>query len=85
MADEASRLLDQAAVDALRGIGAAGDLREKFRWGQAIIGVQGAAPGTALEAMDWMRPVTLAVGEGATEPDLATAFATITFSSASAP
>jgi hypothetical protein len=56
-----------------------GDLQDRFRWGQAIIGVQDAPPGTALEAMDWMRPVTLAVGEGATEPDLATAFATITF------
>jgi hypothetical protein len=78
-ADEASRLLGQAAVDALHGIGAMGDLQDRFRWGQAIIGVQDAPPGTALEAMDWMRPVTLAVGEGATEPDLATAFATITF------
>ena len=85
VADEASRLLDQAAVDALRGIGATGDLREKFRWGQAIIGVQGAAPGTALEAMGWMRPVTLVAGEGATEPDLAMALATITFRAASAP
>jgi hypothetical protein len=85
VADEASRLLDQAAVDALRGIGATGDLRERFRWGQAIIGVQGAAPGTALEAMDWMRPVTLVAGEGATEPDLAMAFAIITFHTSSAP
>ena len=67
-ADEASRLLGQEAVEALRGIGAEGDLREKFRWGHAIIGVQGAAPGTALEAMDWMRPVSVVVGEGATEP-----------------
>jgi hypothetical protein len=78
-ADEASRLLDQAAVDALRGIGATGDLRDRFRWGHAIIGVQGAAPGTALEAIDWIRPVALVVGEGATEPELAAAFSAITF------
>ena len=81
VADEASRLLDQAAVDALRGIGATGDLRGRFRWGQAIIGVRGAAPGTALETMDWMRPVALIVGEGATEPHLAAAFGSITLES----
>jgi hypothetical protein len=80
-ADEASRLLDQGAAEALRGIGAEGDLRGNFRWGQAIVGVQGAPAGSALEAMDWMRPVSLVVGEGATEPDLAAAFASITFRS----
>ena len=78
-ADEASRLLGQEAVTALRGIGVTGDLRGKFRWGQAIIGIQGALPGAAAEASDWMRPVTLIVGEGATEPRIAAAFATITF------
>jgi hypothetical protein len=77
--DEASRLLGEGAVEALRGIGAAGDLRDKFRWGHAIIGVQGATPGAALEAMDWMRPVAVVAGEGATEPGLAAAFAEITF------
>lgn len=79
VADEASRLLGEEAVDALRRIGATEDLRGKFRWGQAIIGVQGAAPGAAVEAADWMRPVTLVVGEGATEPQLAAAFAWIRF------
>jgi hypothetical protein len=82
-ADEASRLLSQEAVEALRGIGAAGDLLDRFRWGHAVIGVQGAPPGTALEAMDWMRPVVVTAGEGATEPFLAAAFETITFSAAS--
>jgi hypothetical protein len=77
-ADEASRLLGQEAVDALHGIGATGDLRDRFRWGHAIIGVQGASPGTAMEAIDWMRPVSLVAGEGATEPHLSAAFGTIT-------
>ncbi|MFN2185457.1 MAG: interleukin-like EMT inducer domain-containing protein, partial [Anaerolineae bacterium] len=78
--DEASRLLDEDAVAALRAIGAQGDLRDRFRWGQAIIGVQGAGSGTALEAVDWMRPVAVVVGEGATEPHLAAAFSEIHFS-----
>jgi hypothetical protein len=84
-ADEASRLLGPDAVEALRGIGATGDLRDRYRWGHAIIGVKGAEPGTALEAMDWMRPVTLVVGEGATEPSLAVGFSEITFASLSDP
>jgi hypothetical protein len=78
-ADEASRLLGQDAVDALRGIGTEGDLRDKFRWGHAVIGVQGASPGTATEMSGWMQPVTLVIGEGATETNLAAAFASIAF------
>lgn len=78
-ADEASRLLGQEAVDALWGIGATGDLRDSFRWGHAIIGVQGTSPGLASEAVDWMRPLALVAGEGATEPSLAAAFGIITF------
>jgi hypothetical protein len=84
-ADEASRLLGEEAVTALQGIGATGDLRGKARWGHAIIGVQGAPPGTALEAMDWMRPAVVVAGEGATEPRLAAAFANIVFSAAAEP
>jgi hypothetical protein len=79
VADEASRLLDEDAVVALQGIGATGDLRSRFRWGHAIIGVRGAAPGTALEAFDWMIPVSVVAGEGATEPHLAAAFGAIEF------
>ena len=80
-ADEASRLLDESAVRALYGIGASGDLRDKWRWSHAIAGVQGAPPGSAQEALDWMRPVSVVIGEGATEPHLAAAFAAITFTS----
>jgi len=77
--DEASRLLGEDAMEALQNIGAQGDMRDRFRWGHAIIGVQGATAGTALEAMDWMRPVAVVAGEGATEPSLAVAFAKISF------
>ncbi len=77
--DEASRLLGEDAVEALLRIGAQGDLRGRFRWGHAIIGVQGAPSGTALEAMDWMRPVAVVAGDGATGQDLASAFGEIRF------
>lgn len=79
-ADDASRLLGPEAVEAMQTIGATGDLRSKFRWGHAIIGERGAAPGTALEAMGWIRPVSLSLGTGATEPHLAAAFGPIKFS-----
>jgi hypothetical protein len=82
-ADEASRLLGQEAVDALQRIGATHNLLGKPRWGHAIVGVQGAAPGTALEVMDWMRPAVVVVGEGATEPGLAAAFSEFAFTSVS--
>jgi len=78
-ADEASRLLGAEALEALGRIGADEDLRDRFRWGHAIIGVQGAAAGTALEATGWMRPVAVSAGEGATEPELAAAFAGVSF------
>lgn len=78
-ADEASRLLGADAVEALRGLGAAGDLRDRFRWGHAFIGVQGAAPGSALEALDWKRPVRVVAGEGVTEPHVAAAFGPLSF------
>ncbi len=84
-ADEASRLLGQDAVDALLRIGAAGDLRQHFRWGHAIIGVQGAPPGSALEAMDELRPVSLVVGEGATDSSLAAGMALVRFETVAGP
>ena len=60
--DEASMNLGQDAVDALRSLGLAGDLRGHFRWGHAFIGRVGAAPGTALEAMDGVRPAQVSLG-----------------------
>jgi hypothetical protein len=60
-------------VAALRDIGAAGDLRGHFRWGHAIIGVAGAAPGQALEAMGALQPVGAAVGGAWRSPQVAAA------------
>jgi hypothetical protein len=77
--DEASRLLGEDAVQALRTIGAEGDLRGKFRWGQAIIGVKGAQPGQAMESLAALRPAVMYVGEGTTEPHLAVAFSLVRF------
>ena len=78
-ADEASMNLGEDAVVALRSIGATGDLRGKFRWSQSIIGVKGAAPGSALEAMDGLRPAGVASGPALTEPGVAAAVEWIRF------
>ena len=74
--------LGEEAVAALRSIGATGDLRGKFRWSHAIIGVKGAAPGSALEALDGLRPVSVAVGPAVTEPFVAAGVAWIRFEEA---
>jgi hypothetical protein len=80
-ADEASMNLGEEAVTALRSIGAAGDLRERFRWSHAVIGVKGTEPGSALEALDGLRPVSVAVGPPVTEPSVAAAVEWIRFKS----
>ena len=59
--DEASALLTQEAVDALRSLGVDGDLRGRFRESHAFVGAKGAAPGTALEELG-PRPVEILVG-----------------------
>jgi hypothetical protein len=59
--DEASALLTQEAVDALRVLGVGGDLRGRFRESHAFVGVKGATPGAALEALG-PRPVEVLVG-----------------------
>ncbi len=69
--DEASRFLTEDAVSALRTIGAAQNLRGKFRWSHAIIGVRGAASGTALEFASETLPAQAVAGVGAMEPNVA--------------
>jgi hypothetical protein len=82
VADEASMSLGEEAVAALRSVGATGDLRGKFRWSHAFIGVKGATPGSALEALDGLRPVTVAAGPALTEPRVAVAIEWLRFKSA---
>jgi hypothetical protein len=77
--DEASLHLTENAVEALRTIGAREDLRDMFRWEHAIIGVKGAKPGQALEATGLLRPVSVWVGQGFTEPATAAAMAEVEF------
>lgn len=69
--DEASRNLTQDAVDALRSIGAKEDLRGKFRWSHAVIGIKGAA--SALERANEIAPAQVVQGVGAMEPNVAAA------------
>lgn len=71
--DEASRYLTEDAVAALRSIGASVDLRNKWRWSHAVIGVKGAPPGTAIEMAGETLPAQVVVGAGAMEPNVAVA------------
>jgi hypothetical protein len=75
VADEGSMRLGEEGVAALRSLGAEGDLRGKFRWSHAVLGVKGGAPGTAIEAMDGLRPVTLALGPPVSAPSVAAGMA----------
>ncbi|MBN1219015.1 MAG: hypothetical protein JXM69_08805 [Anaerolineae bacterium] len=76
-ADEASANLSEDAVQALQSIGAAGDLRGCFRCSHAIIGQPGQVRGTAIEALDALRPVGVTTGLGLTEPTIAAQIAWI--------
>lgn len=60
--DEVSLHLTEAATNALARLGVAGDLRGRFRWSHAFVGVQGAAPGSALEVLSQVRPAELWLG-----------------------
>lgn len=62
VADEASYNLEESAVAALQRVGVAGDLRDKFRWSHAFVGVAGAASATAVEAMSLLTPASVSVG-----------------------
>lgn len=47
--DEGCNILQPETVDALHGVGCSLDLRKKFRWAHAFVGIKGATPGTAIE------------------------------------
>ncbi|NLE75723.1 MAG: hypothetical protein GX605_03080 [Chloroflexi bacterium] len=71
--DEASLHLTEEAVQALGTVGGQTDLRGRFRWSHAVIGVKGAAPGQALEAAGLTAPASPAVGQPLSDPCLAAA------------
>lgn len=63
--DEGTSKLNDAARAALASVGAQTDLHDKIGAAYALIGVKGAAPGTALERLDPAAAVALDVGAGA--------------------
>ena len=73
VADEASRLLGNEAVGALRSLGLRQDLQGKahFRWSYAALGVKGAPSGSAWEAASGIRPVRVGVGPAIREGSVA--------------
>ena len=60
--DEASGQLGAEAVQALATLGVGGDLRGHYRESHAFVGVKGALPGSAIEALG-PRLLELRVGE----------------------
>ena len=77
--DEASLHLTEEAVNALRLIGATGDLRGCFRCSHAVIGMKGLSPGQALEAISPTKPTSVWLGEALSEPHVAAAFRSFRF------
>jgi interleukin-like EMT inducer protein len=67
--DEASGLLTEDAVRALRTLGVSGDLRGRFRESHAFVGRKGAPAATAVEALG-PRAVELTIGRPFTGPAL---------------
>jgi hypothetical protein len=63
--DEGTARLNVAARSALVSLGAQADLKDKPGAAYALIGVKGAAPGTAIERLDPAAAVTADVGIGA--------------------
>lgn len=75
--DEVSRRLQPVAVEALGQLGVETDLRYQFRTGQAFIGVKGALPGQAVEAVNGHFPANVAVGKNVPGDRIAFALAGI--------
>ncbi|MGQ9517940.1 MAG: interleukin-like EMT inducer domain-containing protein, partial [Anaerolineae bacterium] len=66
--DEASMNLSEPAVQALEALGLAGSVRGRFRWSHAAVGVKGAPPASAAEALSEIWPAAVTVGGGFTRP-----------------
>ncbi len=71
--DEASMNLGGDAIDALRSLGVATDLRNHFRWGHAFVGAVGSAPGSAHEQASGLSVAQVAAGLPITAPQVAAA------------
>jgi len=71
--DEASMNLGTDAIDALRSLGVATDLRNHFRWGHVFIGAAGSAPGSAQEQTSGLGVAQIAAGLPITAPQVAAA------------
>lgn len=63
--EEGAAKLNDAARAAIAGLGARVDLKDKIGAAYALVGVKGAAPGTAIERFDPAAAVTADVGVGA--------------------
>lgn len=59
--DEAAQSLTEEAVAALRSVGAARDIRGQYRVSHLVVGVKGAAPGTAIERSGY-EPLEVTLG-----------------------
>jgi hypothetical protein len=62
VADDGGTALDENAIAALQKLGVSGDLRGKFRWSHAFIGVAGAPKGSAVETVQLIRPAAVWLG-----------------------
>jgi len=71
--DEASMNLGGDAIDALRSLGVATDLRNHFRWGHAFVGAVASAPGSAHEQASGLSVAQVAAGLPITAPQVAAA------------
>jgi hypothetical protein len=60
--DEEGIALDENAIAALQRLGVASDLRGKFRWSHAFVGVVGAPPASALEDTQLIHPAAVWLG-----------------------
>jgi len=68
--DEVSNALTSLGINALRSIGAREDLRGKFRWSHAVIGVKGAPPGSASELASETNVSQVYLNSPVTEPNV---------------
>ncbi|MBI4673543.1 MAG: hypothetical protein HY741_17965 [Chloroflexi bacterium] len=66
--DDASNALSDKAFAALQTLGVAGDVRAQFRAGHAFVGIQGIAPGQAVEDLQARLPANIAIGKNVSKP-----------------